>query len=325
MEKNLAKSGLAFVACFLVSQASLALAQTNSAIQPSAATINYNNVQWSQISSNEVTAIVKNADPSQIPTNAWGVILKKVNWFQLPANVHNYVDENVDWSLVPSNILAYYNQPAEWPDSPHKQATLKRCAEMVRSSVDTNWLAMIANKLTNQPAVFQFTNRLKDGSETVMLVTNADIILYFEGFSARLLVCLDEYAGYLTSPKLKAEYGAGYQGEMPSPLEKDRTIYFGFHSIEGPIRTFVIHGGARDGSAGGVAAVFYLNGKLCHLSFFTPHNMHDEDTHFVENGQLRHLDWLVNDKFAIFLDLDESGNPHISGQFLSKPNRPHLK
>src|ERR1035437_5494829 len=80
MKNNLIKIGLMFPACFLVIQASQALAQA-------AATTNYSTIQWSQISSNDLAALVKKANPSKIPANAWGIILKKVDWFQLPTNI----------------------------------------------------------------------------------------------------------------------------------------------------------------------------------------------------------------------------------------------
>ncbi len=319
MKQHLTKIGLVFTACLLANLASQALAQTKNLIQATAAT-NYNTIEWSQISSNELTAIVKSADPSQIPANAWGIILKRVDWFQLPTNVQNYVSDNVDWSLVPTNILEFYNQPGEWSDSPQKQATLKRCADILRSSIDTNWLALIASKLTNQPAIFQFTNRLNDGTETVTLVTNTDIILYFEYFSKLLMSTLDEYAGYLTNPKLKTYLGAGYEGEIPSPRKNEGMIYFGFRSKEGLITDFRRLAVVR-GERAALQVGFYPNGKLSQFRVFTLE--HKDTALFLENGQLQHFDWIINDKISIHIDLDASGNPHVKLITLGK--HPPLK
>ncbi len=305
------KVGLLLAAFSLFFQVGRSLAQTNNPIQPAA--INYNAIEWSQISSNELTAIVKNANPSKIPANAWGIILKKVDWFQLPTNIQYYVSDNVDWSLVPTNIIEYYNQPVAWPNSGQ---ALKHSAELMRASVDTNWLAMIADKLTNQPAVLQFTNTLTNGTQTVVLVTNADMIFNFEAFSMQLTSILDEYAGYLTNPKLNAYLGqSGYGAEIPDSLKNKEVIYFDFLSKNGPASEFrkIVSGVSR----ARVKAAFYDNGKLASFAIYTSENK--ENAHFGNNGQLQHFSWIMNEKFSIHIDVDASGSPHVKGYFLRKP------
>lgn len=306
MKKNFIKIGLIFTTYFLVNQASQALAQAS-------AVTNYSTIDWSQISSNELTAIIKNTDPSKIPANAWGIILKRVDWFQLPTNIQYYVSDNVDWSLIPTNIIEFYNQPAAWPNS--RQA-LRHSADLMRSSIDTNWLAMIADKLTNQPVVFRFTNRLNDGTAPVVIVTNADIIAYFKDFSKRLTSTLDEYASYLTNPKLNAYLGvAGYSAQIPSPTKSEGTIYFGFLTDNGPTRDFrqIVNGESR----ARMQAYFYENGNLKLLNVIATYKY---GVNFTENGQLKDVGWLLNNKLAIHINLDASGNPQISGEFLRKPS-----
>jgi hypothetical protein len=150
---------LLFAFCFRAIDPKWVLAQTANPIRVGAET-NYSNIEWFQISFNELTDIVKGANPSRIPSNAWGIILQKVDWFQLPTNVQYYISENVDWSMIPTELLEFYNHPGAWPESPEKEPALRHCAVLLRSSVDTNWLAMVASKLANEPAVLEFTNHL---------------------------------------------------------------------------------------------------------------------------------------------------------------------
>jgi len=297
MKTNLEHIRFIFVACFFVNQVGNA-SQSDS--------ISYNAIDWSQISSNELTAIVKNANPSRIPPKAWGVILKRVDWFQLPTNVQNYISDNVDWSLVPTNVLEYYNQPAEWPNS---HQALNICAEIMRSSVDTNWLAMIAEKVTNLTTVIQFTNRLNNGSEAITLETNTDIAHYFEGFSKRLESTLNEYSGYLTNPKLKAYLGeAGYGAEIPSSGLSEGMVYYGFQSEKGPARDIRLLSKVS-GERAPLQIIFYPNGRLSQFRVFTL--QHKDTALFNENGQLQHFDWIMNDKMSIHIDPDASGEPHV--------------
>jgi hypothetical protein len=314
MKHRLIKIVVSFAACLGLNWASHALAQTEAGNQAGSANA-YGNVKWSQISSNELTSIVKSADPSKIPTNAWGIILKRVDWFQLPTNVQYYVSDNVDWSLVPTNIIEYYNQPKAWVNSAQ---ALKQGAETMRSSIDKAWLAMITDKLTNQPTVLSFTNRSKEGVETVMLVTNSQLIHYLRDFAERLELSLVENAGYLTNPRLNAYHGvSGYGANIKSPTVSNETTYFGFRDERGLINDYRQ---LADGvSRARVKAIFDENGKLGSFEVFTAE--HKDAARFAKNGRLQQITWDISDGFAIRISCDDSGSAHITGYFVTIPPR----
>ena len=275
--------------------------------------IDYKSINWSQISSNELDAIVKKADPSRIPPQDWGGILKRVDWFQLPAKVQRYVSDNVDWSMVPTNIILFYNKPAAWPNC---RQTLEHCAELMHSSVDTNSLSLSASILTNVPEILEYTNRLSDGSETVLRLTNSDLIQYFEDFSNRVESTLNEYAGYLTNPKLNAYHGqAGYEAEIHSSKQDEGMIDYLFYKSTGP--TVEIRRLTEGVSRARSRVVFYESGKLALFDAFT--DQHQETVYFGENGQLHEVMWVINDKFALEVNLDAFGKPHYKCYSLRIP------
>ena len=221
--------------------------------------------------------------------------------------------------------------PSKWPDSPQKQAALKRCAELMRSSVDTNWLAMIAGKLANQPAVLQFTNRSNDGIETITLVTNADLVLHIEDFSKRLASTMNEIASCLTNSKLKTFIAYNYKGVIVSPRENEKAISFNFWSENGPVKNFkeasfdepapTTHNTPRAAAKTtssqtadavhlpGVAAEFSESGRLVSFEILTPE--HIESANFGGDGQPQHFFWRGNNMYAISIDMDVSNNVHV--------------
>jgi hypothetical protein len=220
--------------------------------------------------------------------------------------------------------------PGKWPDKPDKNIRLKQCADIMRSAVDTNFLAMLANKLTNEPAVFQFTNQLNNGTEIVTLVTNTDIVFHFEDFSRRLTSDLDEHASLLTNPKLKTfTCDFGEVAEIVNPKNKNEWFEFDFDfsgpkgRYDGPVRQLLDRGIYTNsvGTRSFDYYEFYENGRLKSFRVLTPE--HKDTAAFGENGQLQHLDWLVNNVFAIYLDFDELGNPHVRPVTLGK--HPPLK
>jgi hypothetical protein len=52
-----------------------------------------------------------------------------------------------------------------------------------------------------------------------------------------------------------------------------------------------------------------------------PQHTHDKDSHFSENGQLQHIGWLLNEKFAMHIEMDAAANPKVGAYFLTKPIR----
>jgi len=302
------------IACFFIGQIDNVVAQYSNS-GPTIIVGNYINADWANMSTNDINAIIGSHDPSTIPANAWGIILKRVDWFHLPTNVQNFVSDNVDWSLVPTNILMFYNNPAEWPN--YRQ-TLKHCAELMQLSVDTNSLALDASILTNIPEVIQFTNRLSDGSESVLRLANSNLIQYFEDFSNRVVSTLNEYAGYLTNPKMNAYLGqAGYGAEIHSFKQDEGMVYFSFFKGTGPTREIrrLTEGVSRARSR----VVFYENGKLGLFDAYT--DQHQETAYFGDNGQLQNVTWVINDKFALLVNVDASSVLHYKCYPLRRP--PH--
>jgi hypothetical protein len=236
-----------------------------------------------------------------------------------------------------SNLFGYLigMHPGKWPDKPDKKMRLQQCADIMRSSVDTNWLATVANNLASQPSVFQFTSRLNDGTEAFTLVTNTDLILDFEDFSKRLTSDLDEYANLLTNSKLEtATCDWGEFAQIVDPKDKNEWFEFDFdysspkYPWNNPVSELKKSRVDRSGE-GGMYMSFYVSGKLRsywmyaldyyekadfnengQMQHFFKENGHYQKVDWVMNGQVLHQKW-VHDKYAISINLDASCNPQV--------------
>jgi len=98
--------------------------------------------------------------------------------------VRHLTKEDEEWA---ANVQRNFVPPKPWPDASHKQATLKYCATVLRSAIDTNEIELACGQLTNQP---EAAVALKDFSKVAM--SN-----------------LDEFATILTGPEITAYVGEG--------------------------------------------------------------------------------------------------------------------
>jgi hypothetical protein len=286
MKMNIKKIGLAVFVCLLAVQTHRALAQTN----------NYNNVDWSHISAKEMMPILEKENPSQIPTNAWTSILEKLKWPQIPSNVQQYIATNVSLDRFPANFdieaMAKSMPRPAWPDSPQKQAGLKRSADILRSTVGTNELAFFETHLTNQ---LQSTNYAVNGGEIITASMGADMVLCFENFSKQMTSDMNEFADLLASPELKT-YGDGWgKAEISSPDKNKGVIKYSFWpngSLISVSRT------TSDGEFEIAHAQFNSGGKLFYYGLYCrePEPFWFAKIGFGLNGQLESFSGIINNQ-----------------------------
>jgi hypothetical protein len=308
---------------FLMAQMNDLLSQTNNHAQSGAA-----NVNWSKLPAKDMVSALKTIDPSQIPTNAWAVILEKADWSKVPTNVQEYFCDEVDWSSIPEKVWAKYIHPGKWPDGPGKQKTLSHCAELLRSSVDTNQLDLILNKLlTNQPAVYEVaTGMNKDGSKAVTLISSNDVIRFYQDTTKQLFSTLDRFASYMTNSKLET-YTAdfGYAAKISAANEVE-TKYISFYSENGPIMDFrgVEIDGSGSRTAGG--ARFNKQGKLIVFDsrVYPILNSHiatrDVSVGFDENNRLC-IDGILQDEIGVSVRLDASEKLRVKIDHFTRPKK----
>jgi hypothetical protein len=292
MKINIKKIGLIIFVCLLAAQTNRVWAQTN----------NYNNVDWSHISANEMLSILERGNPAQIPTNAWTSILGKLKWPQIPSKTQQYIATNVSLSQFPTNFdieaMAKSMPRPAWPDTPQKQEGLKRSADILRSAVGTNELAFFEAHLISQ---LQSTNYAVNGGEIITASMGADMVLCFEKFSKQMTSDMNEFADLLASPELKT-YGDGWgKAEISSPHKNEGIIKYSFWP-NGLILS--VAETSSDGESELAHVQFSDDGKLSYFSTTCrePEPFAFSKISFGLNGQLDSFSSIINNqlRFVFF-------------------------
>jgi hypothetical protein len=201
-----------------------------------------------------------------------------------------------------------------WLDSQNNQSTLDHCAELINQSVDANQFGLVSDKLTNLPAVSQFENEALDTGKVIILVTNTDVIHFYEKFVHQLTNALNQCIGYLTDKNINTYLGDGYEAVIPNPHKSGETNYFQFWSETGPVRSFSTV--FRDERAS-VRLQFYQNGKLASFELYMPtpntgsHKGDSLRALFKEDGQVYRLEASFNQSLGVHFDIDTAGNSNV--------------
>jgi len=178
--------------------------------------------------------------------------------------VRHLSKEDEEWA---ANALSNFVPPKPWPDASQTQATLKHCAAVLRSAIDTNEVELACSKLTNQP-------------ETAVALRD---------FSKAAVSNLDEFATVLTGPEIATYVG---EGEYCAELSNSQNYFFFtfWYTNKFPrcVRSFEkrLPGGGLQIMGGD----FYENGKL-RVFGVTPRDskgvLHSGDSlTFKEDGKL---------------------------------------
>ena len=228
--------------------------------------VDYQHSNWSQMPATELVAILKSANPARIPTNAWGGILRRVDWDVIPPTRRLDIGEHLDWSLIPSNIWEKLIHPNPWPQGANREATLKKCAELLHQSVDSSHLLLVSTHLKLLPPALLVTNGASATGHFISVVTNADIVLLYDTFIFKLTNVLSACAGYLSDSNLNVYIGDGYSAKIQTPQKSTETTYYLLWSENGPVRSIrQMVGDAR----ATVSAQFARNGKLASFEIYT--------------------------------------------------------
>ena len=155
-----------------------------------------------------------------------------------------------------------------WPENLQtKQAILKNCADVLQSSVDTNQLAMITEKLVNQPTILKFGHQTGPGSPmTFTFATNADVISAFKDFSQQTFSSINEFASFLTDSNL--ETLVAFKGNRMAFIPNSHNPKMGFEYCVSGETSFLVQQIDEFPNSTSVqrtlqsSANFYENGKL---------------------------------------------------------------
>jgi len=179
-------------------------------------------------------------------------------------NVHQHLSkEDMEWA---AKVAASYS-PRPWPDAAQKQTTLRRCAAVLRSAIDTNEIELACRQMTNQP-------------EAVVALKN---------FTAAAASNLDACAAALASPSLRTDIGEiGYLAELWGSSNYFFFTFWTTNRLPTMIRS--LDQRTPDGGRVTMVARFYESGKLQTLDTF----FHDgtgvvngsEGFSFKQNGKL---------------------------------------
>ncbi len=141
-----------------------------------------------------------------------------------------------------SNAARYMHKPAPWPDTPEKCSTLKFCADVLRSALDTNRIETACVQTTNRPGA----------------------VLAIRYISKVAISNLNEFATYLINPRLDVY---GNFGDIAIGKVNEEKAYFLFWSQDGPVRQ--LDKRTIDGRII-VGARFDKNGKLLEFRLNSP-------------------------------------------------------
>jgi len=246
MKSKLVHIGLmVLTACVFMGQTNKALAQTNVTAQAT------NSIQhWTT------------EDYERVAKKANDLMAQKTNV------VRHLSKEDAEWV---AEVQRNFVPPKPWPDISRKQATLKYCAEALRSAIDPNEINLACSKLTNQPeAVVELRDAAKVSTSN-----------------------LDEFATILTGPKITTYVG---EGEYCAKLANSQNYYyFTFwttNKLPSVVRSFVKRLPNTQLIMGGD---FYKNGKLRAFSVQSPDGkgvLQEIGISFKNDGKLDRY-WIV--------------------------------
>jgi len=203
-----------------------------------------------------------------------------------------------------SNVVHNWKPTQPWPEPSKRREIFVRCAEVLRSAVDTNQLEWVcSNMSTNLPALRKFQNQsTKDGPITITFVTNEIVISHFRDFSRQTMLNLDGFADLLGSPDLESYIGPGYCAKIIN----SKNYFFWLFWPNNLVRS--IEKRTVDGQHVILRASFYEDGKLGGFRVTSP----PESITFDENGKLISYNGR-NNNMAIELRPDENGNIKVRG------------
>jgi len=210
----------------------------------------------------------------------------------------------------PSSDADHSSVRPDWPESPEKQETLKRCAEILRSSVDMKQIEFVYDQLTNQPSVLQCAYRtnavMQNSSPISYYITNNDIITHFEGYTSRVVSDMNQFADLLADANLQTDVinHRQYCASILNPHNTNEVILYTFLSRVGPVREVEMR--INSGKTVATFADFHNNGKL---KLFD--NQGRENISFYENGQLDKYFCNLYQGVAIALKLDSANNIRV--------------
>jgi len=222
------------------------------------------------------------------------------------ANLHGGMTE----SEYRSNLISAIRHappPKPWPEPSQRQLVFGRCAEVLRSAIDTNQIELIcSNMAANLPTIRKYQNQpTHDGPITITYVTNDVVISRLRNFSRQTMLSLDEFASLLNSPDLESYVGAGYCAKISTPAN----YLFWLFWPDGMVRS--IEKRTADGQRVIIRASFFENGKLAGFYVISP----PESIAFDLSGKLTSYAGRDNN-MTLELRPDESGNVKVRGFIL---------
>lgn len=194
-----------------------------------------------------------------------------------------------------------------WPDSPEKQSTLKRCAEFLVSSINTNQVEFVCAKMsTNLSPIIRLENQAtKNNPVAVTVITNKDLVSSIKGFSGHIELDLNNYAAQLTAKNLNTfRSEVGNCAEVITPKQ---SAFYNIWFNNGPVKNLVIRSASGNVTA---SLQFYQNGKL---KLFKGNSSHKESASFDETGGLTCYSWVTDGRVEVDVNFDNAGNVKIRG------------
>ena len=215
MKIKLALIGLVVLTvCALMGQASNVVAQTNAAV-----------------SATNVTRRITQEESIELATK------RVLDIIAQRTNVVRHLSKE-DAELV-AKIRRNFVPPKPWPDTSDKQVTLKYCAEVLRSAIDTKEIDLACSQLTNQP----------------------EAVVALKDFLKVAMSNLDEFATILTGSEITTTVGSeGYRAELSTVQNYYAFTFWTTNNLPSVVRSFNKrqHGGGSLVMGG----AFYENGKL---------------------------------------------------------------
>jgi hypothetical protein len=99
-------------------------------------------------------------------------------------------EEQVRWKIY--DLMLHTNMTKPWPEPEKKKAIFDHCAEVVRSSIDTNQISLVLNGLSGNAEASRVFQRIVNEAESEF----------------------DEISKLLASPDLKSFIGYGYRADI---------------------------------------------------------------------------------------------------------------
>ncbi len=207
--------------------------------------------RWEKILNSMTNAQDINTTTQMLSGGGWAAV-----WTNTPGT-------NQSWHLMPKRTKQIQIT------SSNRQQMLKRCAEILRSTIDTNQVNLLCSNLMNMPAIIRLGNQAyRDAPMEITLVTNQEVQFQIKSFASLAVSQLEAVARLLEDTQFKISQFNGMGSVTIESPEGSKQLFYVF--VPGLQSVQQIEKRTGDGSHVLQRMIFYEDGQIKFFDTISP-------------------------------------------------------